>query len=68
MECVYCKGKLEKKTAPFTVERNDYQIHWNALPAYICGQCGEPLFEEKALMLIEKSVELIDAEKTKLAV
>lgn len=28
MECVYCKGKLNKSSAPFTLERSDYQIHW----------------------------------------
>jgi len=68
MDCIYCKGKLEKKEAPFTVERNDYQIHWNALPAYVCSQCGEPVFEENALALIEKSVESIEKEKARLAV
>jgi hypothetical protein len=41
--------EIEKK-APFTLERSDYQIHWNGLPAYVCTQCGEPAFEEKALL------------------
>lgn len=68
MECAYCKGQLKKSEAPFTVERADYQIHWNALPAYVCTQCGEPAFEENALQLIQKSVESIEQEKVKLAV
>ncbi|MDH5720497.1 MAG: YgiT-type zinc finger protein [Spirochaetia bacterium] len=68
MEYIFCKGKLEKKTAPFTVERKDYQIHYNALPAFVCVQCGEPVFEENALALIQKSVKSIEEEKLRLAV
>ena len=68
MECVYCKGKLKKSEAPFTLERPDYQIHWNGLPAYVCTQCGEPAFEERAIELIEKAVESIEREKDRLAV
>lgn len=62
MECVYCKGKMEKGTAPFSMDRNGYHIHWHALPAWICTQCGEAYFEKEEVDKIQKVLRAIDAE------
>jgi YgiT-type zinc finger domain-containing protein len=45
MECLHCKGRLVKGTTPFSVVRGGYHLHWDAIPAWVCMQCGEPLFE-----------------------
>ena len=47
MECLYCKGTMIKSTAPFSADRNGYHISWDSVPAWVCTQCGEPLFEAK---------------------
>lgn len=44
---MYCKGKMEKGKAPFGIDRNGYQLRWDAIPAWVCIQCGEPYFESK---------------------
>ena len=46
MECIYCKGHMEKKTAPFNIQKNGYYLHWDAIPAFVCDRCGEMYFAE----------------------
>ena len=62
MECYYCKGRMEKKSAPFFVERKGYHIHWDEVPAWVCTQCGEPLFDEQAVEKIQHVLVLLDKE------
>jgi YgiT-type zinc finger domain-containing protein len=59
-ECVHCKGSLERGTAPFSVDRAGYHVAWNALPAWVCSQCGEPYFEPAIVAVIEESLRNID--------
>jgi len=62
MECFHCKGKMVKKNAPFSVDRNGYHISWDSVPAWVCTQCGEPLFEENEVNHIQKALQQIDHE------
>ncbi|MCX6029424.1 MAG: YgiT-type zinc finger protein [Chloroflexi bacterium] len=49
MECLYCKGTLARKKVSYTVTRRGYHMIIDDVPAWVCQQCGEPLFEEKAV-------------------
>ncbi len=62
MECMHCKGQMEKKTAPFSIDRHGYHIHWRALPAWVCNQCGEAFFEKEEVDRIQKVLKSIDSE------
>jgi YgiT-type zinc finger domain-containing protein len=62
MECLYCKGRLIRDTAPFSVDRNGYHITWEAIPAWVCSQCGEALFENREVDHIQRALEQIDRE------
>ncbi|MEQ1543536.1 YgiT-type zinc finger protein [Methyloglobulus sp.] len=62
MECLYCKGQLHRGTAPFSADRNGYHITWESIPAWVCAQCGEPLFEENEVDHIQKALQQIDHE------
>lgn len=62
MECLHCRGKMERNTAPFAVERNGYHIHWDSVPAWVCTQCGEPFFEEQEIERIQKVLAGIESE------
>ncbi len=62
MECLYCKGRMEKTTAPFSIEKKGYHIHWDAIPAWVCKQCGEALFEEKEVERIQQILLVLDKE------
>lgn len=62
MECMYCKGEMRQSSAPFTVDRRGYHIHWDAIPAWVCEQCGEPYFEEREVETIQRALSVVDAE------
>ena len=62
MECFHCKGKMVKGNAPFSADRDGYHISWEAIPAWVCTQCGEALFEEKEVNHIQKALQKIDQE------
>lgn len=48
--------------SPFSVDRNGYHISWEAVPAWVCTQCGEALFEENEVNHIQKALQNIDSE------
>ncbi len=62
MECFHCKGRMVKGNAPFSVDRNGYHITWESIPAWVCTQCGEALFEENEVHHIQKALQKIDDE------
>jgi YgiT-type zinc finger domain-containing protein len=62
MDCLHCGGELKKGTAPFSVDRDGYHVHWNALPAWVCAQCGEPLFEKEEVDRVQRALGAIDAQ------
>ena len=66
MECIHCKGRMERATAPFSLDREGYHIGWDAIPAWVCTQCGEPYFETREVDLIQKTVATLDRESASL--
>ncbi|MDO8938114.1 MAG: YgiT-type zinc finger protein [Methylicorpusculum sp.] len=62
MECFHCKGKMIQGHSPFSADRNGYHISWEAVPAWVCTQCGEALFEENEVNHIQKALKNIDSE------
>jgi len=62
MECLQCKGKMVRGNAPYSADRNGYHISWESIPAWVCPQCGEVLFEENEVKHIQKALEKIDHE------
>ena len=67
MECLHCKGRLERRMAPFSVDRHGYHVHWDAIPAWVCSQCGQPLFDSRAVELIQQALEALDHDTEQLA-
>jgi YgiT-type zinc finger domain-containing protein len=59
---MYCRGNQKRATAPFYVERQGYHIHWSDVPAWVCTQCGEPLFESREVDAIQRALKILDAE------
>ncbi len=68
MKCMYCQGIMERKTAPFNINRKGYAITWNAIPAWVCEQCGEFYFESKEVDKIQKALLLLEQETAELTV
>lgn len=60
MTCLYCQGELRRATAPFHADRGGYHIHWDAVPAWVCVQCGEATFESKEVDAIQAALSALD--------
>ena len=68
MECVYCKGTLARKRVSYTVTRKGYHLIIDDVPAWVCEQCGESLFDEETVDAIQKMLYEVDTRLKKLAI
>lgn len=68
MKCIHCKGKMEYKTAPFQIDRKGYHLMLDAVPSWVCTQCGEAYFEETEVDAIQDVLKTLDERTDKLAV
>lgn len=57
MECFHCKGRMVRSPAPFSIDRKGSHIIWEAIPAWICTQCGEPFFEAGEVEAIQRALQ-----------
>jgi len=60
MNCMYCQGKMERGVAPFHIDRNGYHLTLEAIPAWVCKQCGEVYFEELEVERIQNAIARLD--------
>ena len=51
---------MKKGTAPFSIDRNGYHISWDAIPAWVCEQCGESLLETQEVDTIQVALAILD--------
>ena len=58
---------MERGTAPYCGARRGYHVHWDAIPAWVCTQCGEPLFETREVEEIERALDVLDRANEQLA-
>ena len=64
MKCIHCRGDMKKGSTPFHVDRQGCHLVLDAVPAWVCRQCGEALFEEREVDAIQDLVRSVE-EKTK---
>lgn len=67
MKCMYCQGKMRKGQAPFHIDRKGYHLSLEAVPAWVCGQCGESYFEEHEVKTIQRLLLQLDKQTANLA-
>ncbi len=67
MTCMHCQGMMTKGDAPFHADRNGYHLLIDAVPAWVCGQCGEPFFEEREVRGIQRLLTGLDKQALRLA-
>ena len=60
MECLYCRGTLVRKAISHTTSRRGYHLIIDAVPAWVCEQCGELLFEENTVDAIQAVLQEVD--------
>jgi YgiT-type zinc finger domain-containing protein len=61
MNCAHCKGQLRRTTVPFEVSRNGYHVRCDALPAWVCEQCGEGYFEPSEVARVQRALQALEA-------
>jgi len=67
MKCIHCRGNMERKTAPFQIDRKGYHLIFDAVPAWVCTQCGEAYFEEREVEEIQDAIRAVDQRAEKIA-
>ena len=67
MKCIHCRGTMKRIHAPFHIDRKGYHLSLEAVPAWVCGQCGKPLFEEREANTIQRLLKQLDKQATSLA-
>jgi YgiT-type zinc finger domain-containing protein len=58
---------MVRGTVPLSLDRNGYHVAWDAIPAWVCTQCGEPFFESREVDLIQRELTELDRESAALA-
>lgn len=67
--CVVCKrGDSQPGTTTLTVERGAMTLVLKAVPARVCGNCGEAYFDEATTERIEGIVESVRIAGVEMAV
>ncbi len=66
MECMYCKGQLTRRKVSYTANRNGYHLIIDDVPAWVCRQCGEALFDEETVDAIQSMLREMDRQRAQL--
>ena len=67
MKCIHCDGRMKKALAPFHIDRKGYHLSLDAVPAWVCIQCGEPYLEEREVRTIQRLLSQLDKQTSNLA-
>ncbi|MBN1942180.1 MAG: type II toxin-antitoxin system MqsA family antitoxin [Phycisphaerae bacterium] len=67
MKCIHCQGRMTRSTTPFHVDRKGCHLMLDAVPAWVCEQCGEIYFEEKEVDAIQDLVASVEKKSQSLA-
>lgn len=66
MKCMHCRGNMVRGSTPFSLDRQGYHIHWDAVPAWVCEQCGEPYFEAREVEILQRAASSVEEESQRL--
>ncbi|MFH1561790.1 MAG: type II toxin-antitoxin system MqsA family antitoxin [Nitrospirota bacterium] len=60
MECLYCKGEMDKNKTTYSITRKGYHLLIEDVPSFVCEQCGEPYFGEEEVDAIQDLIQDMD--------
>jgi YgiT-type zinc finger domain-containing protein len=60
MNCIHCQGEMKRQAAPLHIDRKSCHVTLDAVPAWVCEQCGEAYFEEKEVDAIQDLLKSVD--------
>jgi len=56
----HCRGRMRHSKAPCQVDWNGYLLRFNAVPVWVCDQCGEAYFEEREIGAVQSAIDVLD--------
>ena len=56
-----------RSTAPFHIDRRGHHLAFDAVPDWVCVQCGEPFFEEPEIDAIQAALRALDEQTRQLS-
>ena len=68
MKCFHCQGQLQRGFTSFQATRQGYHLTLDRVPAWVCRQCGEAVFDEEQTAALQKTLETLDHKTEDLAV
>jgi len=68
MKCFHCQGQLRRGFTSFHVARKGYHLTLDRVAAWVCDQCGEPMFDEEQSAAVQHTLEALDRKAEDLAV
>ena len=60
-------GQDEENSGALSYRPQGYHLSLEAVPAWVCGQCGEPYFEEHEVKTIQRLLRQLDRQTANLA-
>ena len=60
MKCIHCQGEMKRGSTPFHIDRKGCHLTFDAVPAWVCEQCGEAYLEEKEVDAIQDLVSSVE--------
>ena len=54
--CFFCKGSMELTRTKFVVDLGSFVLIVKNVPAWVCRQCGEKVFDDDVMEKLEKIV------------
>jgi len=63
LRCLHCDGTLVRKKISYTMTHREHHLIIDDMPAWVCQQCGEPMFEEQAVDVVQKLLHELDLRK-----
>jgi YgiT-type zinc finger domain-containing protein len=60
MRCMHCQGQLRRDAVPFHIDRKGCHVTLDRVPAWVCEQCGEPLFAETEVVTIQEIIRSLE--------
>ncbi len=58
---------MKRATAPFHIDRKGYHLMLDAIPAWVCTQCGEAYFDEAEVEAIQQIIRTVDERTERMA-
>ena len=62
MRCLYCGSETKKVKVGYSINRKNYHLYLEEIPAHVCVKCKEKLFEEREVEAIQRLIKHLESD------